>query len=111
MIAKLSALGWRLVSRDRDELDWWADEIWTVESQWTPRGCTVYLTWLVDPLWDERRRPGEAVWAVGTCLQRPTTRLEAEGSPLMAINHWPSDLPEFLTSLSGLRIRPNGNRT
>src|SRR4051794_18782680 len=95
LIAKLSEHGWRVVSRERDDLQWWADEIWTVESEWAPQGFTSFLTWLVDPQGDGHRGQGRAVWAVGTCLQHPTSRLEAEGVPLMSINHWPRELPEF----------------
>jgi hypothetical protein len=103
LIAKLSEHGWRVARRERDDLDWWADEVWAVESEWTPRGFTVFLTWLVDPQWDDRRRPGEAVWAVGTCLRRPTACLEAQGAPLMAVKPWPRDLPAFLAGLAALR--------
>lgn len=103
MIEKLSEQGWRVTSRQQDDLDWWADEIWAVESEWAPRGFTVYLTWLVDPQWDDNRQPGQAVWAVGTSLQHPAGRSEAEGPPLMSINHWLRDLTEFLVGLSALR--------
>jgi hypothetical protein len=103
MIAELSQDGWRVVSRERSDLDWWPDEIWMVESEWAPRGFTVFLTWLVDPQWDDHRQPGQAVWSVGACLQRPSTRLEAEGEPLMSIKHWPRELPRLLVALSTLR--------
>ena len=103
MIAKLSEQGWRLASREREDLDGWADEIWKVESEWTPQGFTAYLTWLVDPQWDDHRRPGQAVWAIGTSLQRPIGRSEAEAGPLLSINHWLRDLPEFLARLAALR--------
>ncbi|HKB01515.1 MAG TPA: hypothetical protein VKD90_04805 [Gemmataceae bacterium] len=103
MIAKLSKQGWRVTTREREDLDWWADEIWVLESEWAPQGFTVYLTWLVDPQWDDHRQPGQAVWAVGTSLQRPTGRSEPERSPLMSIKHWPRDLPEFFTRLAALR--------
>jgi len=103
IIAKLSEHGWRVAGREREDLDWWADEIWTLESEWAPLGFTVYLTWLIDPQWDDQRQPGQAVWAVGTCLNRPAGRSEAEGSPLMSINHWPREVPEFLVGLAALR--------
>ena len=103
MIAKLSEQGWRVTTRESEGLDWWADEIWAVESEWAPQGFTVYLTWLVDPQWDDHHQSGQAVWAVGCCLQRPAGRSEAEGSPLMSIEHWPRELPEFLAALAALR--------
>jgi hypothetical protein len=103
MIAKLSEHGWRVAGRECEDLDRWADEIWAVRSEWAPQGFTVYLTWLVDPQWDDQRQPGQAVWAVGTCLKRPAGRSEAEGSPLMSVKHWPGEVPEFLAGLATLR--------
>ena len=73
-----------------------------MESVWAPHGFTVFLTWLVDPQWNDHR----PVWAIGTCLQHPTGRLEAEGDPLMPINHWPRYLPVFLAGLAALRDEP-----
>jgi len=101
-MAMLSQQGWRIVHRERDDLDWWADEIWTVESEWSPQGFTVYLTWLVDPL------SGWGIWAVGTCLSRPTGRLEAGAKPHMSINHWPRDVEQFLQGLAKLRNQSSG---
>jgi len=110
MIVKLSEHGWHVVSRERHHLDWWAEEIWTVESEWAPRGFTVFLTWLVDPQWDDHRQPGQAVWGVGTHLQRPEDRLEAEGEPLMSLNHWPRELPQFFFGLAALRDQGQSRR-
>jgi hypothetical protein len=104
LIDRLTEHGWRVVGRETDNLDWWADEVWTVESEWAPRGFTIYLTLLVDPQWGGERRKGEGVWAVGSCLQRPTTADDAQGHPMLAsFNRWPRDLREFLQGLSELR--------
>jgi hypothetical protein len=110
LIAMLSQHGWQVVHRERDDLDWWADEIWTVESEWSPQGFTVYLTLLVDPLCEGPPRAGHAIWAVGTCLSKPADRLEAEGKPLMSIKHWPRDVPQFLQGLAELRNQSSGTR-
>jgi hypothetical protein len=59
LIVKLAEHGWSVVHRERNDIDWWADEIWTVESEWAPRGLNVYLTWLVDPQWDDYRKRGK----------------------------------------------------
>jgi hypothetical protein len=103
LIATLSEHGWQVVDRQREDLDWWADEIWTVESQWSPKGMRIYLTWLVDAMWDAPRLQGQQVWPVGTCMENPPGRLEAEGEPLMSIKHWPRGLPDFLEALAALR--------
>lgn len=102
LAGKLMEHGWNIVHREQKELEWWADEIWTVESEWSPKGFQVFLTWLVDPQWD-RGRPGEKVWLVGTCLHRPTNHEEAERAPMFSIKHWPMELGDFLKGLDDLR--------
>jgi len=110
LMAMLSQQGWRIVHREQDDLNWWAAEIWTVESEWSPQGFTVYLTLLVDPFGEGPPRAGHAIWAVGTCPSRPTGRLEAQGKPSMSINHWPREVGQFLQRLAELRNRPSDMR-
>src|SRR4051812_35046115 len=96
LISKLAERGWEVVHRERDN-EWWADEIWTVESVWAPQGFTVFVTWLIDPQ-DEK-----TVWGVGASPERPADRLDASGAASMSIKRWPRDVPGFLTSLDKLR--------
>lgn len=97
LIAKLADNGWRVVHRECDDLEWWAEELWTAESTWSPKGLTLLLTWLIDPM------PGDAkaarVWAVGAS----TDALEPTKIATMPLNHWPRDLPEFLDELAKFR--------
>lgn len=88
LIANLSEQGWCVASREREELDWWADEIWLVKSEWPPRGFTVFLTWLVDPQCDDHRQPGQGVWAVGTCLEHPVERSRFSVQGILACRQW-----------------------
>jgi hypothetical protein len=71
LIRKLAEHGWDVTSRDRD-VEWWAQEIWTVESVWAPHGFTVFLTWLIDP------QKGESDWGVG--VPRTTGREARSGA-------------------------------
>jgi hypothetical protein len=104
LIRKLSAQGWEVVRRDRDG-EWWADEIWEVESVWAPRGFTAFLTWLREP--DDEA----TVWGLGASLARPTDRLGASAAACISINGWPRDVPGFLSALAALRDRAQLDRT
>ena len=100
LIRKLADRGWAVVQRDRD-VEWWADEIWTVESLWAPNGFTVFVTWLIDPM------DNVTVWGVGAALERPVGRPEASAAACMSINRWPRDVPDFLAALAALREAPS----
>lgn len=100
LVRKLTDRGWAVVQRERD-VGWWADELWTVESVWAPRGFTLFVTWLVDP------ESLSGVWGVGAALERPTARHEAEATTCMSINHWPRYVPDFLKALDTLRDAAN----
>lgn len=55
LTARLDADGWRIDAVvGPDDLDWWAAEIWTLKSNWSPRDFTLLLTWLVDPMNEPR---------------------------------------------------------
>ena len=96
--------GWQVLVVEDSGLEWWADEIWLIESVWSPRGCCLYLTFLVDPMADSQRAKGQSVWAVGTSAERPLGRGSAEGKPLLSLGHgWRSHLAEFFAGLAGLR--------
>ncbi len=96
--------GWRVLAVEDSSLDWWADEIWLLESLWSPQGFRLYLTFLVDPMADSQRAKGQAVWAVGTSIERPAGRASAQGQPLLSLGHgWRSHLEEFFAGLSAIR--------
>jgi hypothetical protein len=96
--------GWQLVNLEDSSLEWWADEIWLIESLWSPQGFRCHLTFLVDPMADAQRVKGQHVWAVGTSIGRPDDRYAAEGKPLLSLGHgWRSQLAEFFAGLSELR--------
>jgi hypothetical protein len=79
--------GWAIVERESSPDEWWLDEVWLLESEWTPRGRRVYLGFLVDPQAPRERTKGEHVWAVVAAAGRPTSRHHAERDvPLRP--HW-----------------------
>jgi hypothetical protein len=79
--------------------EWWAAEIWIIESLWSPKGVQVYLTFLVDPM-DGR---DNEVWAVCATAQRPVER-PVGIRPLLTLGHVPKKrLAEFADALSQFR--------
>lgn len=106
LAARLPENGWRVLAVEESGLEWWADEVWLLESLWSPKGVRLHLTFLVDPMADARRAKGQSVWAVGTSIERPVDRASAEGKPLLSLGRgWGSQMAEFFDGLSALRSR------
>jgi hypothetical protein len=95
--------GWRLANQE-EELEWWADEMWRLESLWSPVGSLAYVTFLVDPMSDGERKKGEDVWAVMASSIKPVSRLEVEGEFTLSLGRgWKQELPTFFQHLAALR--------
>jgi hypothetical protein len=102
--------GWQVLAVEDSGLEWWADEIWLIESLWSPKGFRLYLTFLVDPIADGQRAKGQNVWAVGTSIGRPVDRGNAQGKPLLSLGHgWRAHLAEFFACLAALRDHAGEN--
>ena len=94
--------GWSIKEKKVEDLDWWADEQWLIESQWSPVGFQLFLTFLVEPMWTGNRKKGQGIWAIGAAVQRPADRWEQDC--LVQVNpNWTKHLAEFITRLSALR--------
>ena len=99
----LPAHGWRLAGLE-ENLEWWADEMWRLESVWSPVGTGAYITFLVDPMFDGNRRKGEAVWAAGASRAKPLSRRQAEEEFTLTLGQgWKNRLPDLFDHLSSLR--------
>ncbi len=102
ILNQLSAHGWKAVPLEDYELEWWADEIWMLESIWSPIGTTAYITFLVDPQIPHirARKKGESVWAVMTSRYR---NVEEEVFEMSLKQGWEKRLPEFFEHLDKIR--------
>ncbi len=102
----ISSEGWAFAKVDDWELEWWADEMWLLESVWSPIDARAYLTFLVDPAiedWQHRKK-GERVLSVEVSPSKPADRFSTSGSFVMSLNQgWQKELPKFLKHLSLLR--------
>ena len=100
LLNQLSEHGWRVASV-KEILEWWADEMWFLESEWSPVGSPAYVTFLVDPQFDGSRKKGEAVWAVMASPAKPMSRLQVEGEFTLSLGQgWKNRLPAFFDHLS-----------
>ena len=89
--ADLPETGWRLAER-RIPGEWWVDELWTLESVWSPQGRRAYMVFLVDPQWDKPRRFGEAVWAVAVAKTQPENPMDLASNRTVPIRpRWERD--------------------
>jgi len=103
LLNQLTVHGWRIACQE-EELEWWADEMWRIESLWSPVGSLAYVTFLVDPQSHHERKGGEDVWAVIASITRPVNRLNVEGEFTMSLGRgWKQELPAFFEHLAFLR--------
>ncbi|MFN2393782.1 MAG: hypothetical protein ABR566_17695 [Pyrinomonadaceae bacterium] len=106
LFEQLSAQGWSFAEVEDWQLEWWADEIWLLESTWSPVGSRAYLTFLVDPMvedWQHRNK-GESVWAAQVSPSKPESRTSPPDSFVISLNQgWQKELPALLKHLSLLR--------
>ncbi len=103
--SQLAKHGWNMVDVEDHALEWWADEIWLLESAWSPVGAHAYVTFLVDPQSSTRnRKKGQDVWAVKASPVRPVDWLTAAGEYTLSIGQgWKEELPDFFGHLAVLR--------
>jgi hypothetical protein len=89
--------GWRIVEREQPfEDEWWACEIWLIESAWSPQGARAYLTFFVLDLGDDSHY-------LMASRDRPKAR-GGEGEPQMSLNRgWQNELPTFIAGLAQFR--------
>src|SRR5688572_21040420 len=71
LLNQLPKHGWNVVSIEEDSLEWWADEMWVLESVWSPVGSRAYVTLLVDPQAPVNRKKGTYVWAAKVSFSKP----------------------------------------
>jgi hypothetical protein len=93
----ISNSGWRISELERAELEWWASEIWLVESLWSPVGKTAFISFLYEPEFCTRGLDSNGV------PERLAERSQPSSCSLNLRSGWQEDLPGFIECLSGLR--------
>ena len=103
--------GWDVAPVEDYELEWWGDEMWLLESTWSPVGNRAYVTFLVDPQipHGRTRKKGEAIWAIMVSPTKPSAWQSSEGSLTLSLGQgWDKRLPDFFEHLAGLRNYKEG---
>ena len=111
ILRQLQRHGWRFTFVEDYELEWWADEMWLLESIWSPVGSRAYITFLVDPQISNSRtrKKGEAIWAVMASPMKPNGWQSSDGSLTLSLEPgWETRLPDFFEHLAGLRSYQGG---
>jgi hypothetical protein len=106
LLKMLPSYGWNVFNAESYDLQWWADDIWLLESIWSPTGSLVYLTFLVDPQINniKHRKKGEGVWAIMASKGVPDTWQGSKAYPSLTLGQgWKDRLAVFLKELESLR--------
>ena len=97
--------GWELEEVIRSGLDRWALEIWKLQSIWPPEGFRIFVTFLVAPESEWKRRSLAESVRIGASAEYPGTSAEAESLARIAVDDdFRSNLPLFLDGLDKARV-------
>ncbi len=96
--------GWKITELEKVELDWWANEMWRLESVWSPTGETAFITFLLEPEY------AEEVWEILVSKEKPLHWGGVPKSFSLSLKGWEKELPEFMKFLSALRNQPNAEK-
>jgi hypothetical protein len=105
LIKALAAHGWEQLYVRVDDLEWWADESWTLHSIRESHGFEVIVTFVVNPGWEGPRKKGQGVYVISATAREPKTWPEAEGGLRLRMNEGRFDekLAKFLQDLDRSR--------
>ena len=111
--------GWELIETQIRNNDWIA-EIWVIKSTWSPTDCYVFISFEVDPQWEDRGRMKAGVWAINLSLEQPQNWqndninigiLDEEIYQIPIRTHFEKRIPEIFDSLNYLRLKFNNLRS
>ncbi len=105
--------GWELVETQNPNDDW-EIEVWLIKSLWSPTDCFVFISFNVDPQWEDRNNKCEGFWDISVTLSQPdfwnTDRFDFNFQDDKVFNfflraHFEKNIPEIFDSLNNLRLR------
>jgi hypothetical protein len=103
LLNQLSEHGWR-IKQEESELEWRADEMWQLESVWSPVGTVAYVTFLVDPQSSGDRKKGRDIWAVVASRRKRVKLIREECDYTLSLGQgWRERLPGFFQHLASFR--------
>jgi hypothetical protein len=112
---RLADFGWELVETDTEYSEWWLQEVWTIESLWTPRSLRVYLMLVLidditqDVLYEVRAYSEKPPYSIEPACPR---FVDYRGEASFNLGHrWLEELEQFLLKLNELRQAQARNKT
>lgn len=105
--------GWELVENQKPS-DSWIIEVWLIKSLWSPTDCFVFISFNVDPQWEDRNNKSKGFWDVSLRLSQPdywnTDRfdIDVHDDEIFSTHlktHFEKRIPELFDSLNELRLR------
>ena len=105
--------GWELVENQTPD-DNWIIEVWLIKSLWSPANCFVFISFNVDPQWEDRKNKSKGFWDISLTLSQPdywnTDRFDIDIQDDKVFNfflktHFEKSIPEVFDSLNNLRLR------
>ncbi len=98
--SKIEENGWKIYQLDNSE--WWENEVWEMESTWSPLGKRAFVVFENDPMsYDDKILEP---WAVTTSPKRLKHRNGESGDFQISLtSNWQKDLPKLIEYLSTLR--------
>lgn len=103
ILEKITEIGWKVTELEKYKLDWWANEMWLLESVWTPIGKTAFVTFLLEP---ENMR---YIWSILATEEKPVNWCGNPKSFSLSLKGWEKELPEFIKFLSEIRNQQSQN--
>jgi hypothetical protein len=92
----LERFGWQVVEKEQPfEHEWWAYEIWAIESTWSPEGTRIYLTFWSDPDLDLR--------SLIATKERPNGSPHLAEPSMSLLRGWEREVPAFMEQLAKFR--------
>lgn len=105
LIKRLEEDGWRVALINTDVPQEWAVEIWRVESEWSPRGFSFWLTLVKkQENTNEEEENSDGLLGAGTSFIYPDDEKAAQGKPFITFGKgWGTRATQFLNDLARLR--------
>jgi hypothetical protein len=96
LLSRLNHSQWELEFIDSGE-EWWLEELWTVKSLSRGYGMTVYISFLVDPIYDGPKK-SQAIWSVVVSQSKFESRPIAEAEVIAEMSISRGNLMESVVS-------------
>ena len=83
ILGALRAQGWVLRDVDKDAVEPWAHEVWTIDSKGSSSRCSLFVTFFSNPAQKKKTDEWREIEAVMASVEPATKRLEFGSNPVL----------------------------